>query len=92
MKVVHTIETLLGLAPTCKKVTDFLADYVEGTLPESVSRKFEKHIGMCSCCGHYFDQYRATIDLIKEGTEVKIPEELVEHTMTFLRTNVNLSR
>ncbi|MDA1028635.1 MAG: hypothetical protein O3B41_06230 [Bacteroidetes bacterium] len=73
-------------------MTSFLADYVEGTLPRKVSQQFDEHLGMCKCCGPYFDQYRTTIDLIKEGREVKLPAELVEHTMTFLRNNANLSR
>ncbi len=92
MKAVIIVKTLLGMAPNCKKVTSFLAEYVEGTLPEKVAKQFEQHIGMCKCCGPYFDQYRATINLIKEGQEVKIPDELVEHTMTFLRNNANFSR
>jgi len=86
------IKTMLGLAPNCKKVNTFLAEYVEGTLPEKTRTQFEQHIGMCKCCGTYFDQYRTTIDMMKEGKEVKIPSELVEHTMSFLRNNANFSR
>ena len=92
MKPLIILKTLLGLAPNCKKVTNFLADYVEGTLPEKTKKQFEQHIGMCDCCGSFFDQYRTTIDLMKEGSEVEIPAELVEHTMSFLRKNANLSR
>ena len=92
MKPLIILKTMLGLAPNCKKVTDFLADYVDGTLPEKTQQQFEEHIGMCKCCGTYFDQYRATIDLMKEGQEVEIPCELVEHTMSFLRKNANFTR
>ena len=92
MKALITLKTLLGLAPNCKKVSAFLAEYVDGSLPEKTHKQFERHIGMCKCCGPFFDQYSATIDLMKEGQEVKIPSELVEHTMSFLRNNANLPR
>lgn len=82
---------MIGLAPNCEKVNNFLAEYFEGTLPEKTRKQFEDHIGMCKCCGPYFDQYRDTIAMVKDGQEIKIPKELVEHTMVFLRSNVNFS-
>ena len=89
MKALIMAKTLLGMAPNCKKVTSFLAEYVDGTLPEKLRQQFDQHIGMCKCCGPYFEQYRATIGMIKEGKEVAIPSELVEHTMSFLRKNAD---
>jgi len=91
MKPLILLKKLFGSVTNCQKVNDFLADYVEGTLPEKTVKQFEEHIGSCACCGTYFDQYRNTIDLIKEGKEVKIPAELAEHTMSFLRKNANFS-
>lgn len=72
-------------------MNDFLADYVEGTLPEKTIKQFEEHIGRCKCCETYFDQYRNTIKLMKDGKEIEIPSELAEHTMSFLRKNANFS-
>jgi predicted anti-sigma-YlaC factor YlaD len=89
MKAVTLLKTMLGLAPNCKKVNSFLAEYVEGSLPDKTRMQFEEHIGMCKCCGTYFDQYKTTIELMKEGDEVEIPSELVEHTMSFLRKNAD---
>ena len=85
MKPLIMIKTLLGFAPNCQKVNAFLADYMDGSLPEKTAKQFEDHIGMCKCCGPYFEQYRDTVDMAKCCEEVKLPEELVEHTLSFLR-------
>ena len=92
MKPLIMIKTLLGLAPNCKKVNEFLADYLDGSLPEKTSKQFEDHIGMCKCCGPYFEQYRETIEMARCCEEVELPDELVEHTMSFLRKSANFSR
>ena len=91
MRPILLLKTMLGMAPNCEKVNSFLVEYMEGTLPAKTAKKFEEHIGMCTCCGKYFEQYRKTINLLKEGREVKIPAELTEHTMSFLRKNANFS-
>ena len=41
MKLIVMIKTLLGFAPNCEKVNAFLADYMDGTLPEKTAKQFE---------------------------------------------------
>ena len=75
---------------TCKEVNGFLEAYVAGRLDPSTEAQFERHIDGCETCRAYLQQYRATIDLVKEadpaGTRSAEPsEELVDETLSFLR-------
>ncbi len=92
MKIVHMIKVMLGLAPNCEKVNQFLADYVEGTLNEKTRAQFQQHMDMCPCCGPYLDQYQTTIDMTHDCPCVEAPPELVEHTLSFLRQNADFNR
>jgi len=91
MKALTILKTALGLAPGCKKVNEFLAEYVDGELDDKTRMQFEDHIGLCGCCNHYLDQYKTTISMTKETMEVNVPSELAEHTLTFLRKNADFS-
>ena len=92
MKIWTMTKTMLGMAPNCEKVNSFLVDYVDGTLPEKTAKQFEEHIGMCKCCGSYFEQYRTTIEMTKCDPCAEMPKELVEHTLSFLRKNTDFSK
>jgi anti-sigma factor RsiW len=65
---------------TCKESIEFIADYLEGTLPRPQRDEFEKHVAACPYCTEYLDSYRATIDLagtLREDALNDAPEELV---------------
>lgn len=72
---------------SCKDVNEFLMDYLDGTLPEEMRRRFEKHIENCDQCRAYLEQYQATASVIGEAGELpgEPPEELVENTLAFLK-------
>ena len=74
---------------TCRDVTEFLTAYSEGDLEEGTRRRFESHVSSCLACAAYLDQYRKTVELVKEtgrtDTAVEPPEKLVELTLAFLR-------
>ena len=70
---------------SCEEINQFLADYLEGSLPEATHSQFQAHLSMCDNCVSFFNQYESTIELVKELDEIKIPEQLVEHTIEFLR-------
>ena len=67
---------------TCEELEGFIADYVEGTLPENQKRELEKHLKGCSVCVDYIQEYRNTIEISQlpfkeENNEVcEIPDEL----------------
>ena len=65
---------------TCQELTDFLADYVDGALPEPVQTAFEKHLAICVDCRRYVDSYRKSIAVTKSVARMlanDMPEELV---------------
>lgn len=77
--------------PSCEDCNGFLAEYIDGTLPEETRQQFEKHLNRCPACLTYFEQYKKTIELVKEDEDVQIPEQLVEHTLAFLRERIGSS-
>jgi anti-sigma factor RsiW len=65
---------------TCRDFADFLADYLDGTLPDAVRRTFEAHLGECPDCVAYLQQYRDTIRLTAHAggdVAIPVPDELV---------------
>lgn len=48
---------------TCRQLFDFLADYVDSTLPAPQRDEFERHLRACPSCVAYVDGYRRTIAL-----------------------------
>ncbi|MEQ9105411.1 MAG: zf-HC2 domain-containing protein [Rhodothermales bacterium] len=77
--------------PSCEKVNTFIAMYLDNELPERDRKAFEKHLAMCGNCHAYFEQYKATIQAVKDADSVEIPSDLVEHTLEFLRSKAQSS-
>jgi anti-sigma factor RsiW len=50
---------------TCRELTEFLADYLDGELPEPRKRVFEQHLAACPDCRLYLDSYRRTVETAK---------------------------
>ena len=48
---------------TCREVADFLADYLNGELPERERGRFEEHLRVCPNCVSYLAIYRTTVTL-----------------------------
>ncbi len=48
---------------TCKDVSDFLMAYVDSELSSDQRRLFEEHLGVCSSCVRYLEQYKRTVRL-----------------------------
>ena len=71
-------------ALTCRELTDFLADYVDGTLHPDERLLFEQHLAACPECVSYLQSYRDTIALTKSAwgpsadpVPPEVPDELV---------------
>ncbi len=66
---------------TCRAMLDFLADYLDGALPEPVRLDFEAHLGVCPECVAYLRSYRETLELERdafaEDPDASLPEALV---------------
>ncbi len=83
--ILQRLKTLFGAAPTCEKVNDFIASYLDGALDDKTTRQFEAHIRACSKCSQYLDQYKTTVNLVHDAGTIDPPPELVEMTLAFLQ-------
>jgi anti-sigma factor RsiW len=45
----------------CQQVVELVSDYLEGALPRSERRRFERHLRGCPNCSAYLEQMRVTI-------------------------------
>ena len=75
---------------TCEEVNRFLAAYLDGALDVRTQAAFEAHLQHCTDCQAYLDQYRKTVELARRAAEVPDPpQELIEHTLAFLRARLS---
>ncbi len=81
----YLIKHLFGKTLTCRDVSSFLSDYLDGDLDETTMRKFEEHIHYCPSCEAYLHQFRTTVELIHEDQPPPPPPELAEKTLDFLK-------
>ena len=76
---------------TCRDLSEFLHDYLNGELPEHVAHEFAGHLERCDNCGVFIEQYRQTILLgraaIVEGDSAEVPEELVQAILATVRAS-----
>lgn len=69
---------------TCRELIGFLADYLDGELPDAVRADFERHLALCPECVVYLDGYRDAIRLSRDAFAPDgpppddVPEALVE--------------
>ena len=45
----------------CQQVVELVNDYLEGALPRSERKRFERHLRACPNCTAYLEQMRVTI-------------------------------
>ena len=75
---------------TCRDVTGFLLDYLEGVLPPDTRVAFERHLDDCANCRAFLTQYRSTVAagraaFAASDTVAELPEDLVQRILTVLR-------
>lgn len=76
---------------TCRELTDFLLDYLDGGLPEMTRAEFERHLALCPNCVHYLHNYEQVIRAAKlaceEEPEAALPDDLVQAIVATARTS-----
>lgn len=60
---------------TCRKVTEILIDYVEGTLAEEERNILQRHLCGCVPCAIYMHTYHDTIRLTHALPDEPLPPE-----------------
>ena len=68
---------------TCRDALEFLADYLDGSLPLRQRLSLDFHLSLCSQCRDYLDNYRKTIQASRDALTDRalceeLPEELVQ--------------
>ncbi len=70
---------------TCREELECLIDYVDGALAPERRRDCEQHLGRCSLCRKYLNQYRETIVTIRacdSTPSTELPERLVQSILS----------
>lgn len=70
----------------CREATEFLSDFLAGTLELEVRTDFEAHLGRCPNCRAFLEQFRTTLHAETlagrdEDARTVMPEELVRGIM-----------
>jgi len=79
---------------TCKEIIEFLADYLDGTLPWRQRLSFHVHLLFCQHCRQYLASYATTVRVTKslggqtEQTVEDIPDELVRAILSARRPRI----
>ena len=80
-KILHRFRPMMS----CERVNEFILDYLEDRLPQETRKKFDEHLKMCPCCVPFLDQYKQTVEMVATEGQIEVPQDLAEHTMSFLR-------
>ena len=80
----------LRLLPTgrdlvCREAVELVTDYLEGALPRSARRRFERHLAGCPHCTEYLAQIRATIKLTGRVTPGDLTPEMQDDFIDLYR-------
>ena len=73
----------------CREVIEFLADYLDGSLPAETRVEFERHLAVCASCTAYLASYRETIRVARSVDDVvkDAPEDLIEAILKSRRSS-----
>ena len=70
---------------TCREFAEFIADFLDGSLPDDERAAFEGHLARCGNCARYLEGYRQSIALGKQAfaaagdpVPADVPDDLVE--------------
>ena len=49
---------------SCRRVTELVGDYVDGTLTESQHESADRHLKHCAACRAFINTYKATMSAV----------------------------
>ena len=61
----------------CAEFESILADYFDGTLPETTRVAFEQHADGCESCREFMTEARAGLEFLEQASPVEPPPELI---------------
>ena len=63
---------------TCRELVELVTEYLEGTLSRRDRARFDAHLGACTNCTHYVEQFRETVRLTGTLGESDVSPEAAE--------------
>ncbi|MEA2346300.1 MAG: hypothetical protein QOG62_87 [Thermoleophilaceae bacterium] len=70
----------------CRELIEVITDYLEGALSAEDHRRFEEHLGTCTACVLYVEQFQAVIKAVGRITsEDQLDPELREGLVSAFR-------
>ncbi len=75
---------------TCSDLQDWVANYLERSLPLAKRRQLERHLGECAGCREFLAAYQRTVWVAKKAMQcssypIQAPEQLVQAILGSLR-------
>jgi anti-sigma factor RsiW len=69
----------------CASGVELLMDFLEDALPADLRADLEAHVASCAPCTAFVASYRATPRIFRAATLARLPEDLEESLLDFLR-------
>jgi len=69
----------------CRECVELLADYVDGALPKAKAELLEWHLESCAPCVAFVNTYKGTVDAARRLRETRLPPELHQKLVAFLK-------
>ena len=69
----------------CASGVELLMDFLEDALPADLRADLEAHVASCPRCTAFVASYRATPRIFRAATLARLPEDLEESLLAFLR-------
>lgn len=69
----------------CASGVELLMDFLEDALPADLRAEIEAHVASCARCTAFVASYRATPRIFRAATLARLPEDLEESLLAFLR-------
>ena len=73
------VRKLLGRGELdCEEIRDLSSEYVDGTLRESISTRFRRHLDTCENCNSFVATFRATVLTLRDLPRRQPPDDLTK--------------
>lgn len=70
----------------CQQLVELVTDYLEGDLDPQQRQAVEAHLGLCGDCAGYVAQVRRMLELTREDTPDRLPDEMVDRLTSAFRS------
>ena len=76
----------------CQGLVDLLGDYVDEQLPGDLKAAVDGHMGQCAPCMAFLKQYRFAPQAVRNHLLHKVPVDLENRLLSFLKTKTQCKK